>query len=248
MADWVKGKVTQVQHWTDSLFSLTVQAPVAPFTAGQFTKLGLEIDGERVQRAYSYVNAPGNPDLEFYLVNVPEGKLSPRLHVMQPGDEIMLVSEAAGFFVLNEVPDCKTLWMLATGTALGPYLSILQEGRDLERFENIVLLHAVRYANDLSYLPLMQELQQRYEGKLRIQTVVSRETIAGSLTGRVPALIENGELEAAVGLSMDTESSHVMLCGNPQMVRDTQQLLKETRQMTKHLRRRPGHMTAEHYW
>ncbi|MCT4709939.1 ferredoxin--NADP(+) reductase [Enterobacteriaceae bacterium H11S18] len=248
MADWVKGKVTQVQHWTDSLFSLTVQAPVAPFTAGQFTKLGLEIDGERVQRAYSYVNAPGNPDLEFYLVNVPEGKLSPRLHVMQPGDEVMLVSEAAGFFVLNEVPDCKTLWMLATGTALGPYLSILQEGRDLERFENIVLLHAVRYANDLSYLPLMQELQQRYEGKLRIQTVVSRETIAGSLTGRVPALIENGELEAAVGLSMDTESSHVMLCGNPQMVRDTQQLLKETRQMTKHLRRRPGHMTAEHYW
>ncbi|WP_202305747.1 ferredoxin--NADP(+) reductase [Dryocola clanedunensis] len=248
MADWVKGKVTQVQHWTDSLFSLTVQAPVAPFTAGQFTKLGLEIDGERVQRAYSYVNAPGNPDLEFYLVNVPEGKLSPRLHVMQPGDEVMLVSEAAGFFVLNEVPDCKTLWMLATGTALGPYLSILQEGRDLERFENIVLLHAVRYANDLSYLPLMQELQQRYEGKLRIQTVVSRETMAGSLTGRVPALIESGELEAAVGLSMDTESSHVMLCGNPQMVRDTQQLLKETRQMTKHLRRRPGHMTAEHYW
>lgn len=248
MADWVKGKVTQVQHWTDSLFSLTVQAPVAPFTAGQFTKLGLEIDGERVQRAYSYVNSPGNPDLEFYLVNVPEGKLSPRLHVMQPGDEIMLVSEAAGFFVLNEVPDCKTLWMLATGTALGPYLSILQEGRDLERFENIVLLHAVRYANDLSYLPLMQELQQRYEGKLRIQTVVSRETMAGSLTGRVPALIESGELEAAVGLSMDTESSHVMLCGNPQMVRDTQQLLKETRQMTKHLRRRPGHMTAEHYW
>jgi len=248
MADWVKGKVTQVQHWTDSLFSLTVQAPVAPFTAGQFTKLGLEIDGERVQRAYSYVNAPGNPNLEFYLVNVPEGKLSPRLHVMQPDDEVMIVSEPAGFFVLEEIPDCKTLWMLATGTALGPYLSILQEGKDLERFENIVLLHAVRYANDLSYLPLMQELQQRYGGKLRIQTVVSRETIAGTLTGRVPALIESGELEAAVGLPMDIETSHVMLCGNPQMVRDTQQLLKDTRQMSKHLRRRPGHMTAEHYW
>jgi ferredoxin--NADP+ reductase len=248
MADWVKGKVTRVQHWTDSLFSLTVQAPVAPFTAGQFTKLALEIDGERVQRAYSYVNAPGNPDLEFYLVNVPEGKLSPRLHVMQPGDEVLVVSEAAGFFVLEEIPDCKTLWMLATGTALGPYLSILQEGKDLERFANIVLLHAVRYASDLSYLPLMQQLQRRYEGKLRIQTVVSRETIAGSLHGRVPALIDSGELEAAVGLPMDIETSHVMLCGNPQMVRDTQQLLKDTRQMTKHLRRRPGHMTAEHYW
>jgi Flavodoxin reductases (ferredoxin-NADPH reductases) family 1 len=66
MADWVSGKVTKVEFWTDTLFSLYLRAPVHPFTAGQFTKLGLEIDGERVQRAYSYVNAPGNPDLEFY--------------------------------------------------------------------------------------------------------------------------------------------------------------------------------------
>ncbi|MDR8252535.1 ferredoxin--NADP(+) reductase, partial [Acinetobacter baumannii] len=78
--------------------------------------------------------------------------------------------------------------------------------------------------------------------------VISRETVEGSLTGRVPFLIETGALEEAVGLPMTTDTSHVMLCGNPQMVRDTQQLLKETRQMTKHLRRRPGHMTAEHYW
>lgn len=248
MADWVTGKVTNIQHWTDSLFSLTVHAPVAPFSAGQFTKIGLEIDGERVQRAYSYVNAPHNPDLEFYLVTVPEGKLSPRLHAMKPGDEVQLVSEAAGFFVLDEVPDCNTLWMLATGTALGPYLSILQEGKDLERFENIVLLHAVRYADDLSYLPLMQQLAERYTGKLRILTVVSREVVPGALYGRVPTLISSGELEAAAGLPMTPETSHVMLCGNPQMVRDTQQLLKDTRQMTKHLRRRPGHMTAEHYW
>lgn len=248
MAEWVSGKVTKIEYWTDALFSLTVHAPVHPFTAGQFTKLGLEIDGERVQRAYSYVNAPNNPDLEFYLVTVPDGKLSPRLAALKPGDEVQLVSEAAGFFVLDEVPDCETLWMLATGTALGPYLSILQEGKDLERFKNLVLVHAVRYAADLSYLPLMLDLQKRYEGKLRIQTVVSRESLPGSLTGRIPALIESGALEDAAGLSMTAENSHVMLCGNPQMVRDTQQLLKDSRQMTKHLRRRPGHMTAEHYW
>lgn len=248
MADWVTGKVTKVQFWTDALFSLTVHAPVHPFTAGQFTKLGLEIDGERVQRAYSYVNAPDNPNLEFYLVTVPNGKLSPRLAALKPGDDVQVVSEAAGFFVLDEIPDCETLWMLSTGTALGPYLSILQYGQNLERFKNIVLVHATRYAEDLSYLPLMLELQKRYEGKLRIQTVVSRESVDGSLTGRIPALIENGELEAAIGLPMNTDTSHVMLCGNPQMVRDTQQLLKDTRQMTKHLRRRPGHMTAEHYW
>lgn len=248
MAEWVTGKVTRVQHWTDTLFSLTVNAPVAPFTAGQFAKLGLDVNGERVQRAYSYVNAPSNPDLEFYLVNVPEGMLSPRLHAMKPGDEVMVVSQPAGFFVLDEIPDCQTLWMLATGTALGPYLSILQQGEGLDRFDNLVLVHAVRYERDLSYLPLMEELVTRYRGKLRIQTVVSRETAAGSLTGRIPALITSGELEQATGLPMDAATSHVMLCGNPQMVRDTTQLLKETREMTKHLRRRPGHITAEHYW
>jgi len=94
----------------------------------------------------------------------------------------------------------------------------------------------------------MQQLQQRYNGKLHIQTVVSREEVAGSLTGRVPALIEDGSLEAAVGLKMDAEDSHVMLCGNPQMVRDTQQILKDSRGMRKHLKRKPGHMTSEHYW
>lgn len=248
MADWVTGKVTKVQNWTDALFSLTVHAPVLPFTAGQFTKLGLEIDGERVQRAYSYVNAPSNPNLEFYLVTVPEGKLSPRLNDMQIGSEIQITKEAAGFFVIDEVPECDTLWMLATGTAIGPYLSILQEGIGLDRFKNIVLVHAARFSQDLSYLPLMQQLQQRYNGKLHIQTVVSREEVAGSLTGRVPALIEDGSLEAAVGLKMDAEDSHVMLCGNPQMVRDTQQILKDSRGMRKHLKRKPGHMTSEHYW
>jgi ferredoxin--NADP+ reductase len=94
----------------------------------------------------------------------------------------------------------------------------------------------------------MQQLQQRYNGKLRIQTIVSREEVSGSLTGRVPALIEDGRLEAAVGLPLDAETDHVMLCGNPQMVRDTQQTLKDQRQMRKHLRRKPGHITSEQYW
>ncbi|CNF13846.1 ferredoxin--NADP(+) reductase [Yersinia nurmii] len=248
MAEWVSGKITHVEHWTDALFSIQVDAPIDTFTAGQYAKLALDVHGERVQRAYSYVNAPSDNKLEFYLVNVPEGKLSPRLRQLRVNDEIMVTKQAAGFFVLEEIPDCDTLWMLATGTAIGPYLSILQEGRDLARFNNLVLVHAARFAQDLSYLPLMQQLEQRYNGKLRIQTVVSREESPGSLTGRVPALIEHGLLEAAVGLKIDSERDHIMLCGNPQMVRDTQQTLKDQRQMKKHLRRKPGHITSEHYW
>ncbi|MCG3461399.1 ferredoxin--NADP(+) reductase [Xenorhabdus bovienii] len=248
MANWVTGKVTDITNWTDSLFSIKVHAPIERFTAGQFAKLALEIEGERIQRAYSYVNSPDDNSLEFYLVTVPEGKLSPRLAALKNGEELLVTEQAAGFFVLDEIPDCQTLWMLSTGTAIGPYLSILQQGDNLERFENIVLVHAVRLEQDLSYLPMMQQLEKKFQGKLRTQTIVSREKCPNSLMGRIPALIENGELEAAVGLSMQVENSHIMLCGNPQMAKDTQQLLKEQRNMAKHLRRKPGHITSEQYW
>lgn len=248
MAEWVNGKVVKVEQWSRRLFSITINAPIAPFIAGQFTKLALEIDGISVQRAYSYVNAPSSRNLEFYLVTVPEGKLSPRLAQLRPGSEVMLTKEASGFFVLDEVPECETLWMLATGTAIGPYLSILQEGIGLERIKQIVLVHAARFTHDLNYLPLMQQLQQQYNGKMRIQTIVSREATANTLTGRIPALIESGCLEAVVGLTIDADTSHVMLCGNPQMVRDTYKILQEQRQMRKHLRRQAGHITSEHYW
>ena len=248
MATWINARVEKVTNWSDNLFSLIVTAQIAPFTAGQYTKLAMEIDGERVVRAYSFVNAPSNPHLEFYLVNVPDGKLSPRLHALQPGAEVMITQDAQGFFVIDEVPACDTLWMLATGTAIGPYLSILEEGLGLERFQHIVLVHATRYARDLSYLPQMQQLQQRYQNRLHIQTIVSREEHNGSLTGRIPSLIADGQLEAATGLTITAEHSHVMLCGNPAMVRDTQQLLIADRGMRKHFKRKPGHITSEQYW
>ncbi|VAX76210.1 Ferredoxin--NADP reductase [Serratia symbiotica] len=248
MSEWVKGKVLKITRWSNRLFSLTMEAPIAPFIAGQFTKLALELDGITVKRAYSYVNAPSSANLEFYLVLVPDGKLTPRLAKLHPGLEVLISKEASGYFVLNKVPQCETLWMLGTGTAIGPFLSMLQEGTDLEQIKQVVLVHAARFADDLNYLPLMQQLQKRYKGKIRIQTIVSREIIANSLTGRIPALIKDGSLETAVGLSMHAEGSHVMLCGNPQMVRDTQKILQEQRHMRKHLSRQPGHISSENYW
>ena len=247
MAEWVNGKVTQVKQWTDGLLSLVVNAPSILSPPGN-------LPSWRWRSTANGCNAPTPTSMprrrqSGVLSGHRAGRqLSPRLSQLQPGSDVMVTKEAAGFFVLDEVPDCDTLWMLATGTAIGPYLSILQQGAGLERFNNLVLVHAARFARDLSYLPLMQQLQQRYNGKLRIQTVVSREEAPGSLTGRVPALIEDGRLEAAIGLTIDAETSHVMLCGNPQMVRDTQQTLKDHRQMRKHLRRKPGHITSEHYW
>ncbi|MFP3014577.1 MAG: ferredoxin--NADP(+) reductase [Arsenophonus sp.] len=248
MANWVIGKIIKNHKWTDSLFTLIMVAPIKPFIAGQFAKLALEINGQRIQRAYSYVNAPNNHQLEFYLVSVPEGKFTTHLESLKPGNSIYITEDASGFFVIEELPNCETLWMISTGTAIGPFLSILQFGKNLERFNKIILVHAVRYIRDLNYLPLMKILEKKYQGKLKIQTIVSRENEICSLTNRIPALIESGQLEREVKTKIDPSTSHVMLCGNPQMVKDTQYILKTQRGMNKHLRRKIGQITSEQYW
>ncbi len=137
MADWVTGKVTKVQNWTDALFSLTVHAPCFRLPPGNLPSLALKSTVNASSAPTPMLTRPIIPIWSF-TVTVPDGKLSPRLAALKPGDEVQVVSEAAGFFVLDEVPDCETLWMLATGTAIGPYLSILQLGKDLERFKNLV--------------------------------------------------------------------------------------------------------------
>ncbi|MGL5799319.1 MAG: FAD-binding oxidoreductase [Plesiomonas sp.] len=248
MTEWVQGRVSKIEHWTDRLFSLHVRAAVAPFKAGQFTKLALDIQGERIQRAYSYVNAPDSDDLIFYVIQVPEGKLSGALQQLQVGDNVWLTAQANGFFVLDELPPPRDLWMIATGTAIGPYLSMLAQPSQLESIRHIRLIHAVRQQSDLSYWPQMQALEAEYAGKLRCLSVVSREANPDGLEGRIPALLTSGALEQKAELAITAEHSHIMLCGNPQMVRDTQQTLINSFNLQKHLRRKPGQITSEHYW
>ena len=62
--------------------------------------------------------------------------------LQQPGDPILIARQAAGFFTLNELPDAGVLWMLSTGTAIGPFLSILANGEVWRRYPRIVLVHA----------------------------------------------------------------------------------------------------------
>jgi hypothetical protein len=132
---WSEGRVYALRRWTGTLYSVQVEAEVQPFLAGQFTKLGLQLDAEFVERPYSYVNAPQEMPLEFYFVTVPDGPLTRAMTVLQPGDPIWVMRRPSGFLTVNEVPDARHLWMLATGTAIGPFLSILKTGEPWQRFE-----------------------------------------------------------------------------------------------------------------
>ncbi len=237
---WLTGKVIENRHWTESLFSLRVQGAELNFRAGQFVRISLDIDGQRIARAFSFVNPPDDPVLEFYGVIVPEGPLSPRLAKLRPGDALQVAANPAGFLILSEVPDAETLWLISTGTGVAPFLSILRTETPWQRFKNVVLVHAVRYARELTYRELILGTKARYV------SFVSRENAPGSLAGRIPAAIADGRLEAAAGVALDARA-HVMLCGNPQMLRDATAALV-ARGMRKHRRRTPGHISVESFW
>ncbi len=247
MSKWVEGKVVNLRQWTDTLYSVQLKAEIAPFTAGQFTRLALEIDGEMIARPYSFVNGPANPLLEFYFVTVRDGPLTTELIKLKPGDPLFVAPKGAGFFVLNEVPDAETLWMLSTGTAIGPFLSILTTAEAWTRFRNIVLVHAVRRAEELTYGETIGQLLAEHPNQLQFIAFVSREETDYAIKGRVPAAIEDGVLEQRAGLTISADNSQVMICGNPAMVRDTQSVL-EARGLKKNKRREPGQITTEQYW
>ena len=246
MADWTQGRIVRRHPWNPGLVSLFIEAQVESFSAGQFIRLALDIGGERVARPYSIISAPGEEHLEVLFNIVPEGPLSGRLAALEPGDPLWVTRKPAGLFTLADVPEVSDLWLMATGTGVGPYLSMLRTDAAWQRFERIVLVHAVRFAADLVHRDLIEAVTYRHPGRFECVPVISRERKAFSLSGRIPALVRSGELEARAGVDIDPAHSHVMLCGNQAMIRDTIDVLGQ-RGLRRHLRREPGHITTEKY-
>lgn len=244
---FLAARVIENKQWAENLFSVRVDVALQPFKAGQFVRVQLMIDGEPMAKPYSLVNAPEQDIAEIFYNIVPDGPMSNCLATLKPDDTIQISQPAAGFFVLDEIPETQNLWMLATGTGLGPYLSILQDNEAWQRFDKLVLIHAVSYADNLAYQPLIKTFTERSPSQFTYIPIVSRESHPGALRGRIPALISDGQLEKAAGLDIDPDNTHIMLCGNQNMIADARQVLDE-RGLKKHLRRKPGHITTEQYF
>jgi ferredoxin--NADP+ reductase len=246
MTDWVRGTVTGRKQWNPRLFSLQIDAPIEGFTAGQFTRVALDIDGERVGRPYSLVNAPDERPLEIFFNEVPEGPLTPRLSDLASGDSVWLTNRSSGVFTMENVVSRRHLWLLATGTALGVYLSMLKTPQPWQRFERIILVHGVRCAEDLAYGETLAQLQTTHGERFTFLPTLSRERQDAMLHGRITSLLESGAIEDRVGLRIRPDDSHLMLCGNSEMIKEVRALL-EARGMRRHRRHEPGHYTTEQY-
>ncbi|AHF04352.1 ferredoxin-NADP reductase [Marichromatium purpuratum 984] len=246
MSDWVKGRVAAKQQWAEGLYSMRFEATLEPFSAGQYIKVAMDIDGERVGRPYSLVNPPGQAEPEIYFNAIPEGPLTPRLSDLEPGDTVWLSARASGIFTLDTVQPAKTLWLLATGTALGVYLSILRTATPWEQFERVVLVHGVRQPSDLTYGDTLAEIVAHHGERFTFIPAISRAEAPDALYGRITDLLVSGTLEARAGATITPEDSHVMLCGNSAMIKESKAIL-ESRGLERHRRHAPGQYTTEQY-
>jgi ferredoxin--NADP+ reductase len=220
-------RVTHVQHWTETLFTLrTTRDPGFRFVSGQFVMLGLEVDGKPLLRAYSIASAYYADELEFYSIKVPNGPLTSRLMNIKVGDEILIGKKPTGTLILDGLRPGKNLYMLGTGTGLAPWLSLVRDPEVYERFEKVIVTHTVREVADLNYreflshdLPNDPDLGEMIAPKLIYYPSVTREPFVHQ--GRITDLIESGQLFRDIGLPpLDPSRDRLMLCGGPSVLAD----------------------------
>jgi ferredoxin/flavodoxin---NADP+ reductase len=243
---WTTATVQRKVVWAPGLFTLKVAAPdVQHFEPGQFLQLGLTLDGAHVHRPYS-VASPHGESLEFFIVMVEGGQLTPHLWKLNPGDPLDVSQRAAGSFTLKHAPEARSLWLLATGTGIAPYIAMLRTAEPWKRYERIAFVHGVRQGGDLAYQSELDAYRDRFGQRFQYIPVVSREDVPGTLRGRITTCIANGSLENMAQHPI-TGDACVMMCGNPDMLVETEKLL-ETRGLKRNRSKSPGQIVVERYW
>ena len=195
--------------------------------------IGLEVDGKPLVRAYSIASPAWAEELEFYSIKVQNGPLTSRLQHIKVGDELLVSKKPTGTLVLDDLLPGKNLYMLATGTGLAPFLSLVREPEVYERFEKVILVHGVRHVEDLAYhemfendLPDDEIFGEWVREKFIYYPTVTRDEFKH--TGRVTELLKSGKLFEDIGLPpMSKENDRVMICGSMAMNADTSAILDE---------------------
>jgi ferredoxin/flavodoxin---NADP+ reductase len=227
MSAFNKEQVLEVRHWTDTLFSFkTTRDPGFRFLSGQFTMMGLEVDGRPLLRAYSMASANHEENLEFFSIKVQDGPLTSKLQRITQGDIILVGRKATGTLITDNLLPGKRLLLLSTGTGLAPFVSVIKDPDVYERYEQIVLVHGCRQVAELAYGERIVKSLRNDElfgeiigDKLQYYPTVTREPFRNR--GRITDLITSGKLFADIGQPpLDIETDRAMLCGSPTMLDD----------------------------
>ncbi|KQZ02003.1 ferredoxin-NADP reductase [Pseudolabrys sp. Root1462] len=225
MTAFNKEQVLSVRHWTDSLFSFTTtRDPGFRFVSGQFTMMGMEVDGRPLLRAYSMASANHEDRLEFFSIKVPDGPLTSRLQNIREGDTVLVGRKATGTLIADNLLPGRRLLLLSTGTGLAPFASVIKDPDIYDRFEQIILVHGCRQVAELAYGEKLVETlraDENFGELIRSQLVyyptATREPFRNR--GRITDLIDSGKLFADIGQApLDIAQDRAMLCGSPSML------------------------------
>jgi ferredoxin/flavodoxin---NADP+ reductase len=234
MSAFQEERVLSVHHWTDRLFSFTTTRDASlRFSNGHFTMIGLRVDGKPLLRAYSIVSPNYADHLEFLSIKVPDGPLTSRLQHIQVGDTIIVGRKPTGTLLIDYLLPGKRLYLLATGTGLAPFLSVIRDPETYERYEQVVLIHGVRQVKELAYREYLSEtlvhdefLGEMVQQKLLYYPTVTREPFVHQ--GRIPQLLAEGQVAKDLGIPMlNPAEDRIMICGSPEMLRDLKALAEK---------------------
>jgi len=244
-------RVTHVHHWNENLFSFrTTRYPGYRFKNGHFTMIGLPSDERPLMRAYSITSSNHEPELEFFSIKVQDGALTSKLQNLQVGDEVLVGKRSTGTLVPDNMLPGKNLYLLATGTGLAPFMSIIKDPEIYDQFDKIILAHGVREVSELAYsdyieniLPNDEYLGEMVREKLIYYPTVTREPYKNN--GRLTTLMECGKLFLDLDQPHPTlEDDRFMMCGSPSMLKDFVAIL-ESKGFIEARNVNPGHFVIE---
>jgi len=251
MGAYSEGKVLSVHHWTDKLFTFTcTRDPSFRFISGQFTMIGLMVDGKPLMRAYSMVSAHYEETLEFLSIKVPDGPLTSRLMHVAVGDTVLIGRKPVGTLLVDNLRPGRNCYLFSTGTGIAPFMSIIKDPEAYNHFEKIILIHTVREAAELAYhdfiakeLPENEFFGDLVKQKLVYYDCVTREPYPRQ--GRVTDLVRSGKLYTDLGVPpLDPAHDRAMICGNPNMLVDIKAMLEE-KGFTEGANNRPAEFVIE---
>lgn len=241
-------------------------AALFEFKPGQFGVLGLQGDapraeelgpeepaaepGKMIRRAYSIASASVERRyVEFYITLITSGQLTPRLFALKHGSRVFLGPKASGTFTLDRVPAGKSVVLVATGTGLAPYVSMLRTMLMHETQRKFVVLHGARYSWDLGYRGELESLARLRPNFIYIPSITrpDQDPHFHGRTGRIQALVEKGVIQEDGGIELDPTKVDVFLCGNPEMVKAVKEQLS-AKGFVAGDAKNPGNVHVEEYW
>ncbi len=100
------------------------------------------------------------------------------------------------------MPHVPNLWLFATGTGIGPFLSILNTTDPWKRFKKLILCYSVKTSDNMAYHANFEKLLSLYPDQFNFVPLITQEVVQGTVNSRITTYLENGELEESVGLRL----------------------------------------------